>query len=139
MNDTEVRNLEQSLRRQYESDLAAIRRVRELLSERQGLNGTAYRSESEPEGEEAAQQPLYHPELAIESNGTVESKVLSVIQKFDDKFTLADVVDKLQETYPNIKFNRNTISGIVFRNKDKAFRVVTPGRGRKLAYYENMI
>jgi len=44
-----------------------------------------------------------------------------------------------QKAYPEAMINRNTVSGVLFRYKDKRVRVVEEGRGRRAAIYEGIV
>ncbi len=136
MNLKQINRLEETLKAELDSDLEAIRRVKKLLKEREGkLPITRYKR---VECASVKQSVTTGKPLNYNGNGTVESKVLSAISKTDGKFGLGDLKKKLSELYPNVEFNRNTLSGIVFRNKNKAFRVITEGQGRRNAVYEKM-
>ena len=129
LSETEILNLEKRLQAEHQADLAAVRRVLRLLREKQ-------LDSSEPDALSDG-IPVHHPELPIASpNGSIESRVLSTVQKMNGRFTFSQLMEALLANFPTDDFNRKTISGVMFRNKGTKFRVVESGRGRKGAIYE---
>lgn len=142
MNLRQIDKLEESLKLELQANLEAIRLVRKLLKERNAKPATrtkrndtlltALLSDTVP----ASARTLTGngSELTL----TVEGKVVNAISKIEGRFTLSDLKRKLAELYPNQDFNRNTLSGIIFRQKNKAFKVITEGQGRRAGVYERM-
>jgi len=137
-----IEQLEKSLRVELAANLDAIRLVKKLFKERDGKSHTIRLKHgrafilnvpvpTSPQSSRANKSSA--------ANGTFESKVLSVISKTEGEFGLADIKKKLTEIYPNEDFNRNSLSGIIFRNKGKKVQVVKEGRGRRSAVYRKII
>jgi hypothetical protein len=121
--EKEILALQKRLDADYQADKEAIKRVLKLLKKkgiRAGIKnrGCPKAGESLPNGNG-------------DSAGS-EKRIAAAIQSTTGQFTLSDIVKVL----PNE--NRSTISGVLFRSKDKSVKIVTPGRGRKPAVYEKM-
>jgi hypothetical protein len=137
-----IEQLEESLRVELEANLDAIHLVKKLLKERDGKSHTIRLKHGQafilnipvPESPKSSRV-----NKSSAANGTFESKVLSVISKTEGEFGLADIKKKLTEIYPNEDFNRNSLSGVIFRNKGKKVQVVKEGRGRRSAVYRRII
>jgi hypothetical protein len=135
MNKKDILDLEENLRAEYLADLEAIRRVKRLLDERKLSQLKAVESD-QVTSSITPPPPIHHPELPM-TNGheTVESKVMKVINGFQGPFKMSDILTALLQDFPAETINPKTVSGVLFRSKDKTIRVVKEGRGRRAAIY----
>ena len=147
MDRNDILALEETLRSDYEADIEAIRRVKLLLERRrvEAFKRKAIEAIRSPSPNGSAPivtpppSPAHHPELPMEADGnghdTVESKVLKVIDGFQGQFKMADLLAALLQDFPGVTINPKTVSGVLFRLKDKTIKVVKEGRGRRAAIY----
>jgi hypothetical protein len=123
LNEKHILGLQKKLTADYKADRDAIRRVLKLLKKQTAKAASKQRPEDK--------NGVLHLNGSTGESGT-EKRIAAAIQAQTGTFTLGHLLAVLPEE------NRNTISGVLFRSKDKTIRVVTPGRGRRAAVYEKM-
>lgn len=145
MNLKQIDKLEESLKLELQANLEAIRLVRRLLKERSGKPSQRAKRNDPLLSELLADNPSTNARKvngessdAWDSGKSIEALVVNAISKIEGHFGLSEIKQKLSELYPKVEFNRNTLSGIIFRQKGKAFRVISQGQGRRAAVYERM-
>jgi hypothetical protein len=125
--------LQDKIAEEYQSDMAAIKRVLRLMRKK-GIRPDGVK----PRKEKTQESELISMSVQAVNGGGIEHRINAAIQKMTGHFTLVQLMELLEQDNPDLETNRNTVSGVLFRNKDKTVRVVEAGRGRKAAIYEKI-
>jgi len=128
-NEKTILELQDALDEERKADLAAIKRVLALIK-RTGLSSPKKRNPQAVVG----QNGTHHNNVGtLDNNEGTEESILEIIKGIDGHFTFSDLADAVKTKIGDV--DRKAISAVIFRNKDKAIKVIQEGRGRRKAIY----
>ncbi|PYJ83830.1 MAG: hypothetical protein DME22_14685 [Verrucomicrobia bacterium] len=149
LDEKTILELQEKISAKYKADVAAIKRVIHLLRKNKlRADGTARLRRRKlipnPIPAKTLDQSHIGAEEQIEtSNGhlnqeNLENDILSVVSRFEDTFTFADLMAAIKRYLNGREIDRKTVSWVIYRNKGKYIKIVRPGRGQRKAIYAKL-